>query len=250
MRMGAALIVLIMVLAMPLRAEILCNIWEKYAAGATEGELIPKQEKAFPGRNKTSREPDRADFFYNPWKYRATTYEQHFASQRALAASVYGLALSAGDIDATMKRDVFLNNVLGFHYSVAQVCSWLMPAGGTPPLPLTVDEQNFVDELKQDGVIALEQNQCSAAGLIQHVVAATQGRKRTFEQNLRHERLHVFWDEDQEFRDASYSEWKTLSEQQRVEVKNELHQYAQSNELQLIEEWAVKQAEKNRRDIP
>lgn len=103
--------------------------------------------------------------------------------------------------------------------------------------------------LLSDGVIAIKGGNFVPTGKYSHILAASQGKKRSFSDNLRHERLHVFWDEDSVFRERAQQEWKTLSEEERQKIRKTLHQYAQENEAQLVEEWAVKRAETSRMSI-
>lgn len=250
MRLRIMLGVLLLFMVMPARADVLHDLWEKYAAMSIESRATTKQDPAFPGRDKSTQTKDRSGAFYEPWKYRPATYELHYDSQQVLAAAVYGLALNAKDIDKTLDRNVFLNNVLGFHYSVDQICTWIGAVHNNEADPMTAEERTFVKELELDGVLTLRDGRCSGTGAVRHILAVTKGRKRSLEQNLRHERLHVFWDEDQDFRDAARSAWKALSEEQRAEAKQALRQYSQSNEAQLVEEWAIKQAEKTLRNVP
>lgn len=59
----------------------------------------------------------------------------------------------------------------------------------------------------------------------------------------------MFWDEDSVFREKAQQEWKALSEEERQKIRKTLYQYAQGNEAQLVEEWAVKRAETSRMSI-
>lgn len=81
------------------------------------------------------------------------------------------------------------------------------------------------------------------SGPVRHVLGAAPGHKRTFGDNLRHERLHIRWDEDPGFREKSEKQWAALSDDQKAQARRQLPQYPA--EAQLIEEWAVGLAEKN-----
>ena len=150
--------------------------------------------------------------------------------------------MHAGDISANLPREKFYSGVLGFHYSVSQICAWLnaVMAGQQG---LSAEEGGFVGLLLQDGVVAVANGRWQQGSAITHVLAAAPGKKRTFAANLHHERLHVFWDEDEAFRTRETGAWNGLSQAERDEQREKLKQYNQKNEAQLVEEWAVVRAE-------
>ena len=132
--------------------------------------------------------------------------------------------------------------MLGCHYSLEQVCAWLNDAF-TQQKTLTAEESALVGLLLQDGVLSVVNGRWQAGGHVRHVLAAAPGKKRDFAKNLRHERLHVYWDEDAAFRERETAAWAGLSEAERQKQRDRLKNYNQSNEQQLIEEWAVVRAE-------
>ena len=147
------------------------------------------------------------------------------------------MAIYAGDVDSSLDPQKFIEGVLGYHYRVTQVCAWLNAVVSKKTSSPELDEENLIGVLLSDGVIAIKGGNFVPTGKYSHILAASQGKKRPFSDNLRHERLHVFWDEDSVFRERAQKIRKTL------------HQYAQENEAQLVEEWAVKRAETSRMSI-
>ena len=225
--------------AMSASAHLLEDLWNRYAPKSASVQSVRGQT---PGR-VMGRSPgkDTSSFTYH-WKYRWRTYELHFEDSAKLARSVYGLALHAGDVSPRLPREKFYGGVLGFHYSVNQVCAWLNDAAAKR-LTLSEEENRLVGMLLQDGIIAIEKGGWGRTGKVSHILAAAPGKKRSFAENLRHERLHVFWDEDSAFRARERAAWKQMPEGERARVRRELKNYAQDNEPQLVEEWAVKRAE-------
>lgn len=227
--------------AMPASAHLLEDLWNKYAPMSSP----VKQQEArgqTPGRILGSAQGQGVSAFGYQWKYRWRTYELHFDDPAMLARSVYGLALHAGDVSPNLPREKFFSGVLGFHYSVNQICAWLNDAA-VKRRTLSEEENQLAGMLMQDGVIAIIKGGWGRTGKADHVLAAAPGKKRSFAENLRHERLHVFWDEDSAFRARETTAWKKLPEAERAQVRGRLKNYAQNNEPQLIEEWAVKRAE-------
>lgn len=216
------------------------EIWHKYAPLTDISSDAARKQT--PGRILGAPQGrDTASFDYH-WKYRWRTYELHFAEPALLARSIYGLALHAGDVSPKLPKEKVYNGVLGFHYSLNQVCAWLNDVAAKRQT-LTPEENWLVGVLLQDGVIAIHKGGFGSTGKIRHILAAAPGKKRSFAANLRHERLHVFWDENSAFRAREMDSWKTMTEVERAEARNVLKNYAQNNESQLIEEWAVKRAE-------
>ena len=223
----------------PCEAHLLEDLWNKYAPIATDHN---EERLQTPGRILgKAQEEGTASFAYH-WRYRWKTYELHFVSSSQLAHSIYGLALFTGDVSPNLPKDKFFGGVLGFHYSVNQICAWLNDVWAKH-LTLTNEENFFVGLLLQDGVIAISKGGWSKTGKINHVLAAAPGKKRTFAENLRHERLHVFWDESSVFRAREIDAWRKLKASEQAEARKKLKNYSQNNESQLIEEWAVHRAE-------
>lgn len=216
------------------------KIWEGYAGKTAQPQ--PRIEK-YPGRLVGS-DPTLAAFWNDSgWKYRASSYELYFASSASLARSVYGLAIQSGDVDATMPLERFEKGVRGFHYSAQQVCGWINAVFAERMPVYTDEEHRLIFWLLKDGVVHVVDGRAIPGTSIRHVLGAAPGTKRGFEPTLIHERLHVLWDEDPSFATEFKAKWDGLSTEEKQAARQGLAAYSQSNEAQLIEEWAVKQAE-------
>lgn len=233
-------------IAQAANAHILEEVWDKYSALShvyektapekTPGEIIGKAQ----GANEHG--------FDWPWKYRSTVYEMHYEIPEQLARGIYSLALYAKDIDANIPREKFYKGVLGFHYTAAQIASWLNDCVAKRSV-LTSEENIFAGKMLVNGIIGIGRNGFEPSGKITHVLGASGGKKRSFAQNLLHERLHVFWDEDHDFQTAAYEEWKNLSGEEKEKILQSLKNYNPHNENQLVEEWTISKAEKNKMPI-
>lgn len=243
---------------------LLCQLPNRTAqAAAEQGDRLEHAwelflDKAVPRENsdRPSPPPDKAtfagpgraigavEFPGADWKYRSVNYELYFDSAPELARSVYSLALLSGDIDNGVSLERFERGVQGFHYSVAQLSPWLQAALDGGGQYRTPEEGRLANWLLADGVLEIRAGKVVPGRSVRHVSAAAAGKKRSLEVNLRHERLHVLWDEDGDFRESRLKAWQALSEAQKDEARKELSGYAKDNEAQLIEEWAVFKAEK------
>ncbi len=221
------------------------GIWEKYSSMSQESPspAAPAAPAAgFPGRIIGELDQEHKAYFTQNWKGRALSYELYFASSEELAKSVYDLALFAKDIDESLAKDKFYRGVLGFHYNKGQVLAWaksLYKSGMTAK-----DYPYLLQLLLEDKVLILDAEGFTFAEGIHHVLAASAGKKRTFASTLEHERLHVLWDEDTTLREKQIAKWHALSDAEKSQVRKDLHQYAQDNEAQLIEEWSVHSTER------
>jgi hypothetical protein len=177
------------------------------------------------------------------WKYRAATYELYFASSTVLARSVYGLAVQSGDVDRGMPLKRFERGVRGFHYSVAQVCAWFDAAFADDSLAQTDEERRLMRWLLDDRVVKIVDGRAVPGGVVKHILGAAPGKKRGFKTTLRHERLHILWDEDEAFSGEYRQKWDAMSDGEKQTIRKNLSAYSQSNEAQLMEEWAIYQAE-------
>jgi hypothetical protein len=205
-----------------------------------------------PGDILGPKTAERRQAFADPWRYRANTYEIYFDDPAELARSVYSLALHARDIDESLPVETFVRGVLGCHYSVEQVCAWLngddRSAAGEHR-KLSREEARLVWMLLRDGALALKDGRFAPSGPIRHVLAASAGKKRSFADTLLHERLHIFWDEDEAFRARLQGQWQAMSTTEKAVAKQSLGRYASDNEAQLIEEWAIAKAEREGMDL-
>lgn len=227
-----------------MQALTLDEAWEKYSPVPAEAvHSASVSPVAFPGRVLGEVTQDRLRSFHYNWAYRTNTYELHYISSVSLASGVYGLALHAQDIDTSLPKEKFVHGVLGYHYTVEQVCTWANDVLASDKA-FPAEEVAFLSLLLSDNILAVRDGRFIVTGVAGHIAAAAPGRKRSFEQNLRHERLHILWDEDAAFTQGMHDKWNNLSSQEKSDIKTVLHQYAKNNELQLIEEWAIKEAEK------
>jgi predicted Fe-S protein YdhL (DUF1289 family) len=51
------------------------------------------------------------------------------------------------------------------------------------------------------------------------------------------------WDEDPNFRETAIQKWRGMSDDEKQAVYKRLKGYNPENEMQIIEEWAVRQHE-------
>jgi hypothetical protein len=98
--------------------------------------------------------------------------------------------------------------------------------------------------LLDDGIVRIVDGKAAPGGAVRHILGAAPGTKRSFETTLRHERLHVLWDEEATFSGEYRQRWDAMSAGEKQEIRKSLSVYSQSNEAQLTEEWAIHQAEK------
>lgn len=235
--------------AAPCQGHILEELWDKYSGIAGESpEAQSSASASTPGVILGKAQGAGEAAFDYPWKFRSSAYEMHFEKPDELARSVYSLALFAHDVSPDIPPDKFYGGVLGFHYSTAQISAWLNNtlANGKSLSPA---ESRLAGRLLLEGILAIGPYGFEPIGGIKHVLGAAPGKKRSFATNLRHERLHVFWDENKEFQQEQIARWQALSDAEKANIRKELKNYAQDNEPQLIEEWAIKNAEKGQMPI-
>lgn len=219
-------------------------LFTKYQELSTQKPTTPKLDLStfqtdvagWPGMIYGKEQGTGESSFNFAWPYRHIAFEMHIQDQKQLSAMIYSLAVHAKDITKDTPRDKFYKGVSGFHYSIEQICDWLNDPN---KIELSAEERGFVQQLENHGVIKKEANQYTAASGIKHVLAASASKKRSFERNLRHERLHIFYDEDQAFRNSCLERFKTLDVVEQKEILKNYSHYNQENLPQLIEEWAV-----------
>lgn len=226
----------------PATAHILEDIWDKYADMAENTQQV---QLDCPGKVIGKKIGSGNASFEHNWEFRAKTYELHFDDSSILARSIYSLALFSGDISSELPKEKFYSGVLGFHYSIKQVCAWLNHTF-TQRKTLLKNENILVGYLLSDNVLKIDNGIFVSTGAVDHILGAAPGKKRGFEQNIRHERMHVFWDKHPTFKAEFKKKWATMTEVDKNTVRKSLKNYNEHNEDQIIEEWAVKSAEKNR----
>ena len=220
------------------KEDVIRKTWEKYMAKA-----IVTAPYSYPGRS-IGEDASIAGFMEkSAWRYRGTSYELYFASSRLLARSVYGLAIHSGDVDKTMPLERFEKGVRGFHYTIRQLCGWIDAVLRGDMATHTSEERQLILWLVEDRAVRIVNGQAVSTETIHHILGSSPGKKRSFELTLMHERLHVLWDEDPAFAETARKKWAALTDAEKGEVRKTLAAYAQSNEPQLMEEWAIYQAE-------
>lgn len=224
-----------------LQAEITPRLlWNNYL------NLAQKQSEysnsaLYPGRLLTDSDTE----FLSDWKYRKVTYEIHYDDKRTLGRAVYDLALHSGDIPLDTSLSRVESGVEGFHYDINQICLWINDVLTQKRNGITAESCQFIVFLLQDKIIFVENNTVKPNKDINHVLAVAKGKKRSLQQNLLHERLHVYWDEDEVFKKTAQKKWNALSLQEKESANQKLKHYADNAELRL-EEWAVREAEQNK----
>lgn len=222
------------------QAEVLEELWNKYAPDNFKDEIQLPTPGAIYGQAPGTGE---SSFSYQ-WKYRPKTYEMHFQDPETLAKGIRSLALYAGDISPDLPPEKFYKGVTGFHYSAAQIAGWLNNVIRKKE-ELNPEENAFAGEMLKNGIVKLGGEGFTPGEDISHALGSAPGKKRAFAKNLLHERLHVFWDEDQQMRDKARSAWDGMTESEKEEIRKRLKNYNQNNEDQLLEEWAILEAENN-----
>lgn len=240
------LLLLIIFGAQSATGHVLEELWNKYSEKSRPAKAVPAVST--PGKILGKAQGTGEAAFRYPWKYRFKTYELHFEDPAELAQFIYSLAVFAHDVSPDLPKEKFYGGVLGFHYSARQIADWLN-AAVSGHQALTPKENAFAGFMLEEGIIGLGPKGFEPRSAITHVLGAAPGKKRTFAQNLRHERLHVFWDEDKALRTREEKAWGALPPAQQATEREALKNYAQDNEAQILEEWAVKRAEKSKMSI-
>jgi len=163
-----------------------------------------------------------------------------FEDQSLLGAHVYGLALHARDIGPSVDISAFRRGVSGCHYSAVQVAAWANYA----ILTEGSDKNPLLNVLLDRGFLRRESRWVWPTREFKHLVLVTEGKKRSIEQNILHEFLHVRYDLDPVFREGVRKAWDYLPEKARKAFLESRKSYDTSQTEQMIEEWGVRMAEK------
>ena len=204
----------------------------------------PASGDEFPGWMAGQWETPPDALLRSPWPYRSQVYEVLFPDRALLGRTIYGLAIYAGDVDGTMDRERFEGGVQGFHYSLDQVIGWANETLWNRKQFLP-EEKDLLNHLVQDGVLVKQGGLFAQAGNIKHILGAAPGRRRTIDLNLTHERIHVLWELDPDFRARLTQRWQSLTEEEKEAVYSRLSGYNRENTVLIIEEWAVRETEAN-----
>jgi hypothetical protein len=213
-------------------------LWEKYYPRHSETEE-QRIENQYPGKiiGKWPEKPEK--LFFTDWSYRGTTYEILFSQKKELGRSIYGIALFARDIDRSITLERFERGGQGFHYSISQVVNWANAVLKGELKLNTNEEFNLLCSLMHHGAISIIKGKWVATDRIKHILGATAGLKRDLKINLNHERIHVIWDEDPNFKDKYIKKWNKLPEKNKEQILQNFKNYDRTNINQIIEEWAV-----------
>jgi len=188
------------------------------------------------------------DLFFHNWRYRKITYEILFPSKSSLAELIYSLACYTKDLDESVSLERFKRGAQGFHYSVEQLVQWANSLVKNQESLSKIDDRILLQKLLDDQVLVKSTNGYKDTGKILHLIGAAPGKKRGLALNLNHERWHIIWDEDIEFRELCLRKWQNLPNDQKSAVFRSFPGYNHANKMLIIEEWAVK--EKERIPIP
>jgi len=232
---------LLLALAAPAWAGI-SPLWDKYIS-LYEANQPNHETTTFQGRVLGNWSERPSSLFNAVWPYRHNSYELLCADAATLARLIYGLALHAKDLDPSVDLARFERGAQGFHYGVDQITAWANDLlHGKFPLH-SAQELALLGWLVEDGVLRAQDGALLPTGMAAHVLGAAPGKSRGLALNLDHERLHVLWDEDEAFRAERQAAWQALSDADKEAVYARLKGYDRTNQPQIIEEWAVYNAE-------
>lgn len=196
--------------------------------------------RIFGYENTVLSEESRNTFTWS-WRYRAVTYELHYATPRDMARAVYGLALHSQDIDPKISLSRLSTVAQSSHYGMDQVCAWINDVFSGRFKSFSQDETLLIGFLIQDGLIRVERGKFITTGLVSNILAVAPGKKLPLAKNLEHERLHVFWKLSPAFRAEAERVWRSLSDEERESVRQQLKGY--DGDAHILEEWAVLETE-------
>lgn len=203
----------------------------------------PPAEPGFPGIIAEGWTTPPNELFHEKWPYRAVTYELYFPTTASLGRTVYGLAIFTKDLKPSVTLERFEKGAGGFHYSIGQLVDWANAVAEGRQQTYTREEDAFLARLVRDKVMIKVNGRYRDIGMVRHVLGVTPQKKRSVKLNADHERLHVLWDEDREFREKHIKLWQGLSREEKDVVIRGLKGYNPENEMQMIEEWSVRQNE-------
>ncbi|WP_139786830.1 hypothetical protein [Desulfamplus magnetovallimortis] len=225
------------------------NLFHRYSrlisSSTVDGSANCDDYKRFPGSILGQWDSAPKSLFFHNWKYRQETYEMLFATKADLAESIYSIALHTKDLDSTVSLSRFKRGAQGFHYSISQVVSWANSFARIPQKSHFAGSERFLSLLIEEKIVIRFSERFRAFGKVSHIIGAAPGIRRSLEKNLNHERWHVTWDHDVLFKNFYISKWCALSESEKESITKSFTGYNQDFESQIIEEWAVKQNEKN-----
>jgi hypothetical protein len=177
------------------------------------------------------------DLINYDWKYKNLTYQLYYDNQLELANDIYYLAIFVNDITQDVSLARFQKGVQGFHYGINQICDWLNS--------LESRNNNLYSYLLKGNVIKDENGKIVPTGKFNHILGVAYNKKREMMSIVKHEIIHILWDENKAIRDYYILKWNKSSEQDKENIINSLKGYSKENTDQIIEEWAVREIEKN-----
>jgi hypothetical protein len=212
------------------------ELWNKYYNQQDKAPISTKNYRVIGNANEEIN-----NLIKDNWDYKSVTYELFFDNQVDLANTIYNLAIFAKDITDKITIERFQKGVQGFHYHINQICDWL---NNSPELASNNDTILF-QYLLEDNAIKVEDEVIVPTGTINHVLGIAYNPKRKMDSIAKHEQIHILWDEDPAIKDKYTDLWSKLTASEKEEVIGKLKGYSTENESQLIEEWAVREIEKN-----
>ena len=226
------------------REELFQKYWDMREGAPAKKPSPQWKQSDLPGWIVEGWDRPPTELFSEKWPYRSVTYEMYFPSKKPLARAIYGLALFTKDLKPSVTLARFEKGAGGFHYSTEQLVGWANAVGEGRQKFYTSEEKAFLEKLVQDKVMVKVNGRFRQIGMIRHVLGVAPMKKRSMVLNLKHERLHVMWDENQKFRETYISRWRGLTDEEKQEVYKQLKGYNPEKEMQIIEEWSVRHAEK------
>jgi len=223
--------------AIPAEAEIQA-LWEKYSSVVSETEEL-RIERQDPGKIIGELPEKSRKLFFADWPYRGITFEIFFSQKKELGRWIYGIALFNRDIDRSISLERFERGCQGFHYSISQIVNWANAVLKGELKFNTNEEFILLCSLMHDGAISIVNGKWVAMGRIKHILGATGSIKRDLKLNLNHERIHIIWDNDPNFKEKYIKKWNKLPEKNKEQIFQKFKDYDRTNINQIIEEWAV-----------
>lgn len=162
-----------------------------------------------------------------------------------ISCNRYGLALYVRELDKSISIQSFEKGAMSFHYQTDQVVDWVNAIQAGKIGFKSPGEIVFLNGLVQDKVLKMDNYKWSSTGKVAHIIGATAGKWRGLALNLTHERVHILWDEDPNFRKGITKKWNALTLGQQKKIIASFKGYDQTNIPQMIEKWGVKNFEKN-----
>ena len=237
------MLILLLVCSISIRADIIDekediieNLWNKYLHQAQTNN---KQKTAKIYRVIGEENDEINKLIAYEWQYENITYQLFYDNQASLGDDIYYLAIFTKDITNEMTIERFRKGVQGYHYGIDQVCEW----ANSYKINENIENQ-LIKRLIEDNILISKEETYESTGKVKHILGVAYTGKRPMKSILQHEIIHILWDEDPSIQ-IKYTEiWNKMSDEEKNQVVNNLKGYSREKESQLIEEWAVKEIEK------